>query len=74
MNSTLYAENPYAARKIAFKEDYELLQNFLVFYRDSNGLKKYYAEEDTVKIAAQKTAIKTVRSVLKTFFISFIPL
>lgn len=50
MNSTLYAENPYAARKIAFKEDYELLQNFLVFYRDSNGLKKYYAEEDTVKI------------------------
>jgi hypothetical protein len=32
------------------------------------------AEEETVKIAAQKTAIKTVRSVLKTFFISFIPL
>jgi len=50
MNSTMYAENPNAALKIAYKEDYESVQRLLVFYRDTYGLKKYYEDEDSAKI------------------------
>lgn len=35
----MYAENPNAALKIAYKEDYESVQRLLVFYRDTYGLK-----------------------------------
>lgn len=50
MNSTMYVENPYAARKLALKEDYEVIQKFLIFYRDTYGLKRYFENKDVVKI------------------------
>lgn len=45
MNTTIYAQNPGAARKIACSESFEKLQSFMRFYRDSKGFTKYYKEE-----------------------------
>lgn len=49
MNSKRYAENPNVAREIVFMEDFEYVQEYLKFYRDSRGFTKYY-QDDSDKI------------------------
>lgn len=44
MNGNKYAENPNMARKIVFMEDFEYVQEYLRFYRDSKGFTKYYQD------------------------------
>lgn len=49
MNSKRCAENLNVARKIVFMEDFEYVQEYLKFYRDSKGFTKHY-QDDSDKI------------------------
>lgn len=49
MNAMKYAENPNVARKIVFMEDFDYVQSYLRFYRESVGFTKYYQyDNDTI--------------------------
>lgn len=42
MNAMKYAENPNMARKIVFMEDFDYVQCYFRFYRETTGFTKYY--------------------------------
>lgn len=42
MNYMKYAENPNMARKIVFMEDFDYVQSYFRFYRETKGFTKYY--------------------------------
>lgn len=45
MNEKVYLENSTGATKLARKEVYDAVQNYLCFYRDSRGFTKYFKWE-----------------------------
>lgn len=56
MNDKLYVENSNGALKLARKEVYDSVQQYLCFYRESKGFTKYYQREadEILKMAREK--------------------
>lgn len=45
MNTNLYVENGNGAMKLARKEVFDAVQEYMIFYRESKGFKKYFKRE-----------------------------